>query len=127
MPLCVQLGASDFGSTSDLADPEDMPILRYRSYLPILKTMVRGGSYAFSLLTNDGFVVPAPFKAVKRIDQESDNYNRSAIPLLFNIYFLRFYKECYCQLNDIMYFQTITIEIISEAYHNLLLNNTIIV
>ena len=50
MPLCMQLGTSDFGSTSGIADPECMPRLHVRDYLPNLKTVVRGGSYASSLM-----------------------------------------------------------------------------
>ena len=48
MPSCVQLGASDFGSTSDLADPEDMPILRYRVLPSKFEDDGTRGSYASS-------------------------------------------------------------------------------
>ena len=51
MPSCVQLGATDFGSTSDLADPEGMPNSTVQElYLPRLTTGVRGGCYASSKL-----------------------------------------------------------------------------
>ena len=50
MPSCVQFGAIDFGSTSGLADPEGMPRLHVRDYLPNLKTVIWGGSYASSLM-----------------------------------------------------------------------------
>ena len=36
-------------------------------YLPSLKTVVRGGSYASSLIANEGFIVPTPFKAVNAL------------------------------------------------------------
>ena len=47
MPSCMQFGASDFGSTSDLADPEGINY-GFRMYLPKLGDGGTKGNNAFS-------------------------------------------------------------------------------
>ena len=82
MPSCVQLGATDFGSTSDLVDPEGMPKLGYRVYLLKLTTGVRGGSYASSKLRTR-WVRPVPRTvhdvAANTVDRKGQNNISSSI------------------------------------------------
>ena len=83
MPPCMQLGATDFGSTSDLADPEGMPNSTVQGFIPseIDDGGTRGLLRLLQAPLRDGFFVNFESIHVVAVDTPIDMGNKHRLTI----------------------------------------------